>query len=408
MKKKNILLITDEPAVKAMVEEALGEEFQLELASSLDQAKAILAATFPQLVIIDFELKGEDGLALFKKLGTRVKTIMLSSSNSVPLAVTATKLGVAQFLRKPIHLDEFKAVVARNLVAASLSLPLAKRPVWLTGQSQKLVELFGRVKEALAGHKDIILVGALGIPLDSLVTFIHQASLQNDGPLFMIDAADFQGEGQEALFWTTLQEAFRDKDGTLYIKNIDAAGEHFKRSLIDFVKQKGRGGRTIMGLTDKGALIGINLSTFALIFVPTLLERGADIPCLIKAYIHEANQVSGKAVSSISLDGLELLMEYHFPGNYLELRALVKQAVVATASHEIGLAELPISLEGFKQMAKESSLADGLSLMGAKNNFEKKLYNLLDKKMAEDLSRTANFLGLSRQALVDRLESLAD
>src|SRR3989339_1442852 len=106
MKKKNILLITDEPAVKAMVEEALGEEFQLELASSLDQAKAILAATFPQLVIIDFELKGEDGLALFKKLGTRVKTIMLSSSNSVPLAVTATKLGVAQFLRKPIHLDE--------------------------------------------------------------------------------------------------------------------------------------------------------------------------------------------------------------------------------------------------------------------------------------------------------------
>jgi len=412
MKTDKILLVVDDPAVRQSIKEALGNGYEFLLAADLVQARSFLAEALPQLIIIDFDLKGEDGLSVFKKLGAKAKTIMLSASNSVPLAVTATKAGVVDFLRKPINAEEFKTVVSQNLSVSSRQLSFERLPLWLSGKSSTLTSLFLQIKIALASSKEIVLVGGLGIPLDSLAGFIHQNSEQKETSLTVIDVADFQEEGQEALFWTTLQESFKGREGAVYLSNIEVAGEHFKRSLLDFVKQKSgsasKNGLIMLGIGNKEALIGINLSAFAVINVPKLLERQADLPCLITAYLEECNRVYGKSINAISLSALNLLMEYGFPGNYLELAAVVKQAALLAQGGQVELRHLSLSSEAFSQIAVERSLGQNSSLIEATVGFESKLYAFLKAKFDGDISQVASFLGIARAALVDRLESLAD
>lgn len=117
-----VLLAEDNPADVRLIRTAL-EEHQVtctvRLASDGEQMLQMIAAEIkpderplPDLIILDLNLPRHNGIEVLERLRAAarwcdVPVVVLTTSDSPRDRSQATRLGVAQFLRKPFNLDEF-------------------------------------------------------------------------------------------------------------------------------------------------------------------------------------------------------------------------------------------------------------------------------------------------------------
>ncbi|QHN03634.1 AAA family ATPase [Granulicella sp. WH15] len=71
------------------------------------------------------------------------------------------------------------------------------------------------------------------------------------------------------------------------------------------------------------------LSVFP-IALPALRQRKEDIPLLVRYFVSRLNERLGRHVSQIPCELLELLAEYHWPGNIRELQNFVERAIITS------------------------------------------------------------------------------
>lgn len=82
------------------------------------------------------------------------------------------------------------------------------------------------------------------------------------------------------------------------------------------------------------------------IYLPALRERKGDIPLLVNTFLKELNLRTGKAVSGVRPEVMNLFMEYGWPGNIRELKSALEYASVITNSEQIGIQNLPPYFQG--------------------------------------------------------------
>jgi len=414
---KTILLIEDNSKTATALKDYLKRQFQVEVVKGADQALAWLAKNVPALIIIDFDLKGEDGLQVFKKLGTTIKVIMLSASGNIPLAVSATKLGVAEFLRKPVEAKQFKEAVERNLPKEVTRLHWIRSVDWLNSSSPVVGQMLSQIQEALQHNKDIVLVGERGIDKAAVAEFIHHNSAQHKRRLVKLDVMAFRREDLEIHFWTTVQEIMAlpdkgsvkdpvDRCGTIYLENIDRLDKPFQTTIFKFF-QTGRGKtdksiRVIIGLTEANKLAKDCL----LVRIPALRERREDLPRLLTLYLQRAAKQYGKPIHFLASSLLDWLAAYDWPGNYQELARLIEEAVLVAPSDKLELANFPLDYRGLVVQAQHGAVQENLSLAQARQCFEKILYPVLLDKMKGEKAQLARFLDVPRTVLTERLENL--
>ena len=85
--------------------------------------------------------------------------------------------------------------------------------------------------------------------------------------------------------------------------------------------------------------------------LPPLCERREDIPLLIEHFMLRFKSVKGKSVSGVSEEVLDLLMNYHFPGNVRELENILEHAYVLSRGPVIEKKYLPLD---FLEKAKRN------------------------------------------------------
>lgn len=419
MSAKTILLIEDEAKTATALKDYLKRQYHIELVKNAEQAGALLSKKRPDLIIIDFDLKGEDGLQVFKKLGTTVKVIMLSGSGSIPLVVSATKLGVAEFLRKPLDAEQLKQAVSRNLPKESQRLKWSSSVDWLKSTSPAVKQMLDQVQDALPQNEDIALIAERGIPAAAVAEFIHQNSSQARRQLIKVDVAAFRREDLEQHFWTTIQELMAlpdqnsvkdpaDRCGTIYLENISRLDEPFQITIFKFFKER-------RGKTDKSirAIIGLdNENKFAkdlrVINIPPLRERREDLPRLFELYVKNAAKRFGKPVNFVAVSVLDWLASYDWPGNFQEMASLIEEAVLAATSNKLEPLNFPLNYRGLITQAQHGAVLENLNLQQARQRFEKILYPVLLKKMKGDKAQLSRFLDVPRTTLAERLDNLSD
>ena len=62
--------------------------------------------------------------------------------------------------------------------------------------------------------------------------------------------------------------------------------------------------------------------------VPALRDRQEDIPLLVRHFVQQFARRMGKAIDTIPSEAMNLLVQYHWPGNIRELQNLVERAVI--------------------------------------------------------------------------------
>src|SRR4051794_3989376 len=110
-----ILIIEDEAILAKNVRTYLQRQgYEARVAPSAEAGLTALDEFSPDAVLVDYNLPGMNGLALLAELKRRdpsANVIMLTGHASVQVAVDAMKQGAADFLGKPVALDELKLVL---------------------------------------------------------------------------------------------------------------------------------------------------------------------------------------------------------------------------------------------------------------------------------------------------------
>ena len=118
---KTILIVDDELFMRRLLEQTLRRGgARLVTADSGDAALARLARESVDLLLIDFNMPGRDGLATVRALreahpDAQLPVVMLTAGGLADVRARAAELGVAAFFTKPFSPSALAAEVARLL-----------------------------------------------------------------------------------------------------------------------------------------------------------------------------------------------------------------------------------------------------------------------------------------------------
>ncbi|MGA7327711.1 MAG: response regulator transcription factor [Rhodomicrobium sp.] len=112
--KQRILIVDDEPDVRAMLRAALAPEgFCIAEAGSGAEMMDAIRIAAPDLITLDLKLSGEDGLRLARELRScsNVPIIIITGKNETVERVVGLELGADDYITKPFHMREVLAWV---------------------------------------------------------------------------------------------------------------------------------------------------------------------------------------------------------------------------------------------------------------------------------------------------------
>jgi DNA-binding response OmpR family regulator len=126
-----VILVDDEPDLRSMIAEYLGKQgFVVRVAAGGRQLDAHLAADFPDLLILDVNMPGEDGFAIARRMRAKsaVPIMMLTAADDIVDRVVGLEIGADDYLTKPFDLRELLARVRALLRRVARPAAAAANP----------------------------------------------------------------------------------------------------------------------------------------------------------------------------------------------------------------------------------------------------------------------------------------
>ncbi len=111
-----VLIVDDEPLARARMIALLRECIDVEVAGSVDDGEAALAVLGemqPDVLLLDVNMPGIDGVTLAQKLAGRVRPQVIFCTAYEAYALKAFELGAADYLLKPVRLERLRDALQR-------------------------------------------------------------------------------------------------------------------------------------------------------------------------------------------------------------------------------------------------------------------------------------------------------
>src|SRR6516165_6553717 len=124
-----VIVVDDEPDLRSMIAEYLGKQgFGVRAAADGRELDAHLAAEFPDILILDVNMPGEDGRAIARRIRAHsaVPILMLTAADDIVDRVVGLEIGADDYLTKPFDLRELLARI-RSLLRRMAPLFEAER-----------------------------------------------------------------------------------------------------------------------------------------------------------------------------------------------------------------------------------------------------------------------------------------
>ncbi|WP_062013933.1 response regulator [Aureimonas sp. AU4] len=168
-----IVVVDDEAPTREMIGDYIRMNgYEVELCDGGASFRQLLDRRTPDLVVLDLNMPGEDGLSIvrFLKGETQIPVVMLTATASLVDRVVGLELGADDYLAKPCELRELlariRSVIRRSTAtaAASAALPEEPRPrvrfgtKWLDLEAQLLCDDDGQAVQLV--HSEFSLLKA--------------------------------------------------------------------------------------------------------------------------------------------------------------------------------------------------------------------------------------------------------
>lgn len=305
----------------------------------------------------------------------------------------------------------------------------------IIGQHKSMIEIYELIEEVSDSDSSVLIQGESGTGKEIIANAIQSISKRKNKPFIKINCSVFPPQILASELFGHVKgsftDAYRDRVGRFEMANggtifLDEIAEMPLQMQVQLLRvlQEGTFERIgesitrqvnvrIIAATNKDLKKELELGHFREdlfyrlnvipIQIPPLRKRRTDIPHLVQHFINKYSLVSGKNITEIDDEAMDILLGYHWPGNVRELENVIEYAFVRSKGSIIHASKLPPNIrmqtdfnaDYYRPAETASSKAD--EFVHIKQTLEKYHWNR---------SRAAEALGMGRTTLWRKLKML--
>lgn len=430
----SILLVDDEKNIVTVLQAILEKNgFQVTGCTEPRVALARFAEQKFDAVITDLNMPEMDGMQLMQAvhdIAAEVPVVMITAYGTVDSAVKAMKEGAFDYVSKPFEQSEIVAVIQKAVNTKRLRqlevitggrdfAPL------LQGSSDEIQHVQQIISKVAKTNSPVLITGELGTGKEVAVEQIHRLSerdslirfnaasvaeenhaeelfgaqkpgrleMADKGTLFIDEITDLHEQAQQLLlqFLETGEVTFKDKQIRADVRFIVAC----QQNILDFIENRS---------FNSALFYKLNVAPIEL---PSLRKRRDDLPQLTSAIIEKLNRRMNKNIKSASGELLELFSRSSWPGNLRQLENVLERLMYAATGDQLQIDDLS---EDVRTELESSATNGSVKLKDVVKEHTRNLErNLIDGALKENegnITRAAQYLGLSRKGLQLKIKEL--
>jgi two-component system response regulator PilR (NtrC family) len=442
--KHRALVVDDEPDIRELLEITL-ERMSIDVVATGDLASATreLRNGDFDLCFTDMRLPDGDGLSLvewIQKNKRHVPVAVITAHGNVESAVRALKLGAFDFISKPLDLNALRKLIAATLKLGEGSETTTEIPaIRLFGRSRTMEQLRAMIERVSRSQAPVHICGESGTGKELVAQLIHKAGARRDGPFVPVNCGAIPSELMESELFGHKKGSFTgavaDKQGliqsaeggTLFLDEIADLPLHMQVKLLRVIQEKavrpvGESREQpidvrILSATHKnlGALVAEGKFREDLFYrvnvieirVPSLRERLEDIPELTQAILGKLSKQMGMGELRISETAMQMLSQYHFPGNVRELENILERAATLCSGGVIEAGDLQLRPKASAaDVPITGAVAPGEKLGEALEDIERDAIVRALEQTRYNKTKAAQLLGMTFRSLRYRIKKL--
>ena len=375
----HILVVDDDEGVRSFLAETLElDDHAVTQAGSGEEALERLKAQSYHLLITDLRMPGQGGMALLRRARAEwpeMETIVLTAFGTVQSAVEAMKLGVFDFLQKPLPSpDALRLLASRALERSSLrtmrervqreDAPLPTLSYGAPAMKHVIFEL----RKVAPTDATVLLLGESGTGKEVAARLIHAQSNRSQGPFVAINCAALSDTLLESELFGHEKGAFTGAaarrrgrieladGGTFFLDEIGELKLEQQAKLLRVLQERRierLGGtssvpinvrwvaatnRDLAAQVAQGRFRGDLYHRLAVfpVYLPPLRERREDIPPIAESLLARIGAELGKPDLRLTPDAAAWVRAQPWPGNVRELGNALERAAILAERPELG------------------------------------------------------------------------
>ena len=447
-----MLIVDDEEAARYALMRVFQREYRTLEAASIAEARLCLLAEHVDVVLLDHNMPGEEGIVLLDEIeqgASSPAVIMITAHGSERLAVSAMKAGAYDYLAKPFEVDELRLVVKRAMERQMLREELLGLREYLAGEGQfgnmigssaAIREVFHQADRVAHSDLPILILGESGTGKDLLAHELHVRSHRSRGRFVALNCAALPETLVESELFGYEKGAFTGANamrpgkfemahqGTLFLDEIadmepSTQTKILRASESSTVERLG-GSRPvpadvrIVSATNKDIAGLVRENRFredlfyrlagVTLFMPPLRDRREDIPLLAGHFWEGLERKYKRKGAELGSDALARLSGAHWPGNVRQLRSTLEKIFVLVRGTVVSAEEVVALLDTDSRQGDdlgEHALQAG-DYRDARRLFEQEYLSRKLREHGGNVTRTAIAIGMERQSLQEKIKRL--
>lgn len=387
--KVHLLLIDDEKNYLLVLETLLTEAgYAVTALNDPETALAFLEESEVDIVITDMKMPritGREVLERVKKNWPHIPVLIMTAFGSIESAVEAMRYGAFNYITKPFSNDELllsiqnAAELARahrqyRLLRESLEDRYGKHQI--IGRSRTIRDMLALVDRAGPSRATVLITGESGTGKELVARAIHFSSPRSQEPFVSVNCMALNPGVLESELFGHEKGSFtgavamrrgrfeQASGGTLFLDEVGELTPELQVKLLRVLQERRFervGGSEeievdirIVAATNKDLMPLVQAGSFredlyyrlnvVHIPIPPLRERREDIPLLVAHFAEKAAKENGIPPKTFSMEALNHLSGYEWPGNIRQLQNVVERCLVLVPGEVITLEDLPAEI----------------------------------------------------------------
>lgn len=382
---------------------------------------------------IGFE-DGREGLYVLKEIKTlspKTVVILMTAFGKVETAVEGLKLGAFDYILKPWEnkklLESVKQAVDKARKEQKKNKDIEVENDFFTGSSESIKKAYALADKVAKTDANVLILGENGTGKYVLAHYIYSQSERKNGPFISVDLGSLNSNIFESELFGYAKGAFTDaksdtpgrfemaQNGTIFLDEIGNVPLHLQSKLLQVIQTKTvtRLGETkprpvnvrIITATNLNLKLEVadknfredlyyRINTMEII-LPPLRERNEDKIPLARYLLEKMTEKYGRNEITFDNRVVGQIEKHAWNGNIREMENKIERAVILCENSIITVADLDLeTVTPYEENNEDIQLSSV-----EKSAVEKALL-----KNNNNISKTAEELGLSRGALYRRLE----
>lgn len=383
-----IFIVEDDPVIVSLMKQAINklQDHEITHFSTAEECINNLHLR-PDIVSIDYNLPGINGLDLMDKIksyDSGILCILVSGQEDLEVVVNCYKRGAQDYIIKNNNMAANLENSIRNL---SMNVTLRKEVEFLKdqiidrnkysniiGSSNGILRSLRLIQKVEKSNMMVLVTGESGTGKELVAKALHYNSPRSRKQLVIVNMGAIPEELVESELFGHEKGAFTDarerrigkfeeaNDGTIFLDEIGEMNLSHQAKLLRVLQereiQRIGSNKTIkldfrlIAATNRNLAEEVKAGRFRqdlyyrlqgfLIHLPPLRERGDDIILLAKNFLSDYCKQNQIETVQISKEAIKYMLEYVWPGNIRELKAVIERAALLAENNTITVADLTL------------------------------------------------------------------